>query len=150
MDAPPQNADSAAATSAAGMQRSGDPMADAMSTANTMEGESTESNLIPEAEFAASLSKPEVTLQIRVPNDPAQMAWNFYGQILSMSVNVMSKVKDVKAELSRLHLNSMPANKIQFKDPKTGFLKDSKTLASLNIGPTATVDLVPKTRGGRK
>jgi hypothetical protein len=113
----------------------------------TMEGEL---KLLPEQEFAASLSKPEVTLQIRIPNDPSQMAWNFYGQILSMTVNVMTKVKVVKADLSKLHLNGMPANKIQFKDPQTGFLKDSKSLAALNIGPTATLELIPKTRGGRK
>jgi hypothetical protein len=130
-------------------------MADAMlpTTTSAVEGgvgESTEPQLLPEAEFAATLSKPEVTLQIRIPNDPSQMAWNFYGQILSMTVNVMTKVKDVKKDLSRLHLNDMPANKIQFKDPQTGFLKDSMTLAALNIGPTATVEMIPKTRGGRK
>ena len=129
-------------------QPSGDPMADALLPV-AMDSE-PESKLIPEAEFAASLNKPEVTLQVRIPNDPSQMAWNFYGQILSLKVNVMSKVKAVKEELSRLHLNGMPANKIQFKDPKTGFLKDNVTLAALNIGPTATVEMIPKTRGGRK
>lgn len=116
----------------------------------TIEFDSTEVKLLSESEFAASLTKPDVTVQIRIPNDPSQMAWNFYGQILSMTVNVMSKVKDVKAELSRTHLNGMPSNKIQFKDAQIGFLKDSMTLASLNIGPTATVELIPKTRGGRK
>ena len=107
--------------------------------------------LLPEAQFAASLSKPEVTLQIRVPNDPSQMAWNFYGQIVSVTVSVMSKVKAVKAELLSVHLNSMPANKIQLKHPSTGvFLKDAKTLAALNIGPSATLELVPRARGGKK
>ena len=105
--------------------------------------------LLPAAEFVKTLSKPEVTLQVRIPNDPAQMAWNFYGQIVSVSVDVMSKVKAVKQELARAHLNGMPANKIQLKSP-SGFLKDSATLASLNIGPTATLDMIPKTRGGRK
>jgi hypothetical protein len=79
------------------------------------------------------------------------MAWNFNGQIVSLSVNVMSKVKEVKEQLSRTHLNSMPANKIQLKSVKAGaFLKDSLSLAQLNIGPTATMELVPKIRGGRK
>lgn len=115
----------------------------------------TESNadteMLPEAQFAASLSKPEVTLQIRIPNDPSQMAWNFYGQIVSVTVNVMSKVKGVKTELSNVHLNSMPANKIQLKNPSSGvFLKDAKTLAALNIGPSATLELVPRARGGKK
>ena len=109
------------------------------------------SELIPEADFAASLSKPEVTLQIRIPNDPSQMAWNFYGQIVSISADVMSTVKSVKQEVSKTHLNGMPSNKIQFKSSTTGaFLKDSMTLAALNIGPTATLELIPKTRGGRK
>jgi hypothetical protein len=104
-----------------------------------------------EADFVASLPRPEVTLQVRVPNDPAQMAWNFYGQVVSLSINAMSTVKTVKQEVSRQHLNNMPVNKIQLKWVTTGaFLKDAMTLAALNIGPTATLELSPKTRGGRK
>jgi splicing factor 3A subunit 1 len=112
----------------------------------------TEGNdLLSESDFVASLSKPEVTLQIRVPNDPTQMAWNFYGQIVSLSINVMSTVKVVKQEVSRVNLNNMPANKIQLKNTATGaFLKDSLSLAALNLGPSASLELVPKTRGGRK
>jgi hypothetical protein len=109
--------------------------------------------LIPEAEFAASLGgKTEITIQIRVPNDPSQMAWNFYGQIVSIAVNVMSQVKHVKEELSKAHLNGMPANKIQLKNATTGtFLKDGVTLAALNIGPSSsTLELVPRARGGKK
>lgn len=121
-----------------------EPMADA-----AIPAESAEQELLPEEEFIRTLSKPEVTLQVRVPNDPIQMAWNFYGQILSLSVDVKSKVKAVKEELSKTHLNGMPPNKIQLKGAG-GFLKDSKTLASLNIGPTATVEVRSKTRGGRK
>ena len=109
----------------------------------------TNDDLLPAAEFVKTLSKPEVTLQVRIPNDPAQMAWNFYGQIVSISVDVMLKVKAVKQELARVHLNGMPANKIQLKG-LSGFLKDNVTLAALNIGPTATLDMIPKTRGGRK
>ena len=104
--------------------------------------------LMSAEDFVKTLSKPEVTLQVRIPNDPAQMAWNFYGQIVSLTVDVNTKVKAAKQELSRLHLNSMPPNKIQLKLSK--FLKDSETLASLNIGPTAPLALVPKTRGGSK
>lgn len=107
--------------------------------------------LLPEAEFAASLSKPEVTLQVRVPNDRTNMAYNFYGQIVSLSVNVMSTIKTVKQELSKAHLNSMPPNKMQLKNPATGaFLKDNTTLAAQNIGPSATLELVPRARGGRR
>lgn len=107
--------------------------------------------LLPEAEFAATLAKPEVTIQIRVPNDPSQMAWNFYGQIVSLAVDVMSQVKTVKGALSTAHLNGMPANKIQLKNPATGvFLKDNLTLAALNIGPSTTLEIVPRARGGKK
>jgi splicing factor 3A subunit 1 len=107
--------------------------------------------LLSESEFAASLSKPEVILQIRVPNDPTQMAWNFYGQIVSVTVDVMSTVKSIKQDVSKSHFNDMPANKMQLKSKITGaFLKDNLTLAALNIGPTVTLELVPKTRGGRK
>jgi hypothetical protein len=103
------------------------------------------------ADFAAQLEIPEVTLQIRVPNDPSQMAWNFYGQIVSVSIDVNSKVKAVKEEISRAHLNNLPANKIQLKNTATkSFMKDSLTLAALNIGPTATLELSLRVRGGRK
>jgi len=126
-----------------------DPFATAATASTSVSEPVTE--LLPAADFAASLSKLEVTLQIRIPNDPSQMAWNFYGQIVSVSVNVMSSVKSVKQEVSKTHLNSMPVNKMQFKSTTTGaFLKDSMTLAALNIGPTATLELIPKTRGGRK
>jgi hypothetical protein len=105
--------------------------------------------LLPEEEFAASLAKPEVTLQVRIPNDRTQIAWNFYGQIVAQTADVMSTVKTVKQELAKQHLNDMPINKIQLRNPATGaFMKDGLTLASLNIGPTATLELVPRARGG--
>jgi splicing factor 3A subunit 1 len=108
-------------------------------------------DLIPEAQFAASLPKSEMSLQIRVPNDPTQMAWNFYGQIVSISTNVMTQIKMVKSELSTVHLNGLPANKIQLKNPATGtFLKDNLTLAAHNISPSTTLELVPRARGGKK
>lgn len=136
---------------APGMEPSGIPMADALLLANNTNTDTSGKQLLPEAEFAASLSKPEVTLQIRIPNDPTQMAWNFYGQILSMQVNVMATIKQVKADLSRMHLNGMPVNKIQLKDPNAGFYNNnSATLAALNIGPSATLEMAPKVRGGRR
>ena len=126
-------------------------MADALLLANNNDVESSEKQLMPEADFAASLSKPEVTLQVRIPNDPTQMAWNFYGQIVSLKVDVMATVKQVKSDLSRIHLNGMPSNKIQLKHPGGGFFNNNNlTLAALNVGPTATLELVPKTRGGRR
>jgi hypothetical protein len=107
--------------------------------------------LMSEADFVASLAKATVTLQIRIPNDPSQIAWNFYGQIVSISIEVMKTVKSVKEEIARAHLNGMPVNKMQLKNAANGsFLKDTSTLAALNIGPTATLELVPRARGGRK
>jgi hypothetical protein len=108
-------------------------------------------DLIPEDEFVASLSKPEVELQIRIPNDRTQLAWNFYGQMIAQSADVMSTVKSVKEELSSKHLNSMPVNKIQLKNLSSGaFLKDTMTLATLNIGPTATLEMTMRQRGRRR
>lgn len=132
-----------------------DPFAAAAAGSSASAEGNSASNATPqsqsEADFIASLPRPEVTLQVRVPNDPAQMAWNFYGQIVSLSVHAMSTVKAVKQELSQQHLNQMPANKVQLRLVTTGaFLKDAMTLAALNIGPTATLELKAKTRSGRK
>jgi splicing factor 3A subunit 1 len=127
-----------------------DPFAAAATAANDFVLQDVSDLLIPEADFAASLHSPEVILQIRVPNDRTQMAWNFYGQILSHTTNVMSQVKNIKHELSKAHLNGMPPNKIQLKVANGTFLKDGNTLAALNLGPTVALELVPKTRGGRK
>ena len=61
------------------------------------EPSSEPTELMSAEDFVKSLSKPEVTLQIRVPNDPAQQSWNFFGQIVSVTVDVNSKVKAAKA-----------------------------------------------------
>lgn len=90
-----------------------------------------------------------MSLAIQIPNDSSNSAWNFNGQSVPLSIDVMSKVKAVKSELQS-HLGGMPTNKMQLKDEKSGFLKDGMTLAHFNIGPTATLELVPKTRGRRK
>jgi len=104
---------------------------------------------LSEADFRASLDSPTVSLTIQVPDDPSNAAWNFNGQSVSLSVDVMAKVNAVKSELQS-HLGGMPTNKMQLKDESIGFLKDGSTLAHYNIGPTATLELIPKTRGRRK
>jgi splicing factor 3A subunit 1 len=109
----------------------------------------TTQELISESDFCASLDSPTVSLTVQIPNDPSNSGWNFNGQSISLSVDAMSKVKDVKTELQS-HLGGMPTNKMQLKDENTGFLKDGKSLAYFNIGPTATLELIPKTRGRRK
>ena len=100
-------------------------------------------------DFVASLDSPTVTLEIAIPHDPGQMAWNFHGQHVSLRVDVRSTVKSIKEEL-RGHLNKIPTNKLQLKHVALGFLKDAATLAQLNLGPLANLEMVPKTRGGRK
>jgi hypothetical protein len=122
---------------------------DTAATATTEPAE--EKKLLPANEFIASLDEPVVELQVRVPNDQVQQNWNFFGQTLTLaSIDVTSKVKDVKDILSKSHLNGMPPNKIQLKDPNGGFLSNNSTLATLNIGPTAILELKTKQRGGRK
>eukprot|EP00934_Nitzschia_sp_Nitz4_P003412 Nitzschia sp. Nitz4//scaffold184_size43902//37547//39466//NITZ4_007290-RA/size43902-processed-gene-0.19-mRNA-1//-1//CDS//3329539675//3402//frame0 len=119
-----------------------------------MMGMAADDSVAPAAAPEVPVSKdplpPVVTLQIRIPNDPTQMAWNFYGQILPLQMPVQSLVKQVKSELSQKHLNGMPVNKIQFKDAQSGFLKDTRTLDDILTSPSATWELVPKTRGGRR
>ena len=110
---------------------------------------SPEDDLIPEAEFAASLSSPSIQLEIQIPHDPTQMAWNLYGQTVSLNLPVLNTVKEVKDEL-RTHLNDIAINKMQLKSNLHGFLKDNLSLAYYNLGPLVSLDMVPKTRVRRK
>jgi hypothetical protein len=109
-----------------------------------------ELDLLPEAEFAASLPSQTVQLEIVVPNDPSIQEFSLTGQNISLSVSVMTKVKAIKEELS-VTLNNMSINKIQLKHSQNGyFLKDNMSLAQLNLGPLVNLEMVPKTRGRRK
>jgi hypothetical protein len=108
-----------------------------------------ESDLLSEEEFAASLESPIVTLEISIPHDPSSQEWNFLGQTVSLSVNVMAKVKEIKEELSG-SLNKISVTKLQLKHSQHGFLKDTISLAQLNLGPLVSLEMVPKTRGRRK
>lgn len=113
-----------------------------------------EKKLLPAVEFLATLGEnPVVELMIRVPNDATSQNWNFFGQTLTLSgIDPKSCAKDIKAVLSKEHLNNIPVNKIQLKstDAKGKFLNNTATLAALNIGPTALLELKMKQRGGRK
>jgi hypothetical protein len=122
-----------------------------MSTAGQTPAPVSTGELLSEADFVASLSNTKISVQVRIPNDATQMAWNFYGQIVTVSIDVMSDVKSFKAELCKEHLNSIATNKIQLKNTATGtFLKDALSLAALNIGPGTQLELVPRARGGKK
>jgi hypothetical protein len=95
--------------------------------------------LLSESEFAASLDSPTVRLSVQIPQDPSNAKWNFNGQVVSLSLDVMSKIKTVKTELQG-ELGGMPVNKMQLKVENAGFLKDGMTLARLNLGPSASLD----------
>jgi splicing factor 3A subunit 1 len=105
---------------------------------------------LSEADFVKSLPNRNVKLNITIPRDTSNAAWNLDGQTISLQVDVMTSVKVIKESLQP-HLGSMPINKIQLKSPDIGFLKDSLSLAYLNIGHTdAYIEMVPKVRGGRR
>jgi len=138
---------------AAAMAVPQDPFAAAAAGPANDETEIAEGDLISAAAFAASLSSPEVRLQVRIPNDVTQTAWNFRGQIINTTADVMDTVKAIKSELSKGHLNDMPVNKMQLKNLVTkSFLKDSQSLAAQNVGPVAQLELVlrVRSRGRRK
>ena len=105
----------------------------------------SEDNLIPDTEFAATLPTPNIQLEILIPHDATQMAWNFYGQTVSLNVPVMGTIKQIKEEL-RTHLNDIAINKIQIKSNLHGFLKDNLSMAYYNLGPLVSLEMVPKTR----
>ena len=113
----------------------------------SQEGE--EANLLSEEEFVASLPSRVITLEIAIPYDPSSQEWNFLGQNVSLSVDAMAKIKAIKEELSG-SLNKININKLQLKHSQHGFLKDTMSLAQLNLGPLVSLDMVPKTRGRRK
>lgn len=103
--------------------------------------------LIPEAQFASQYSGP-ITVQIQMPSTTPNPAWTLHGQTVSVSIGVMQTVKELKDALGAL-IGDMPASKQQIKSP-AGFLKDNQTLASLNIGDGARLEMTPKTRGGKR
>lgn len=111
----------------------------------------TEDHALSESDFIATLSNPdEVPVCIRVPHDPSNSNWNFNGQTIDLIVKATSSVKDLKT-LLRDQLGGMPLNKMQFKHPSSGFMnKDEFSMAHFNVGPMTSLDLIPKTRGGRK
>lgn len=102
---------------------------------------------MPEAEFAARYPHP-ITIRIQVPNDPSAAEWSLHGQVVELNVNVTTTVKEVKEMLSA-HISGMPANRQQLKHV-AGFLKDASTLAAYNIGDNAFLEMLGRSRGGRR
>jgi splicing factor 3A subunit 1 len=104
--------------------------------------------LVPAEEFAARFTSP-VNLYVTTPNDPSSAMWNLNGQTVSVSLTVTATVKDLKDRLAE-QLGGMPVNKQVLKTPLAGFLKDTQSLAALNIGEGALIELSVKTRGGKR
>jgi hypothetical protein len=107
--------------------------------------------ILSEDDFIATLDNPnEIYFCVLIPHDPSNSNWNFHGQTIDVTLTAKSKIKDVK-ELLKGQLGGMPMNKMQLRHPASGFMnKDGLSLAHYNVGPGMTIDLVPKTRGGRK
>jgi hypothetical protein len=105
--------------------------------------------LIAADEFAALYNGP-CTIEIALPNDPSAGQYNLNGQTISLGTVVTATVKEIKEQLSLQYLNALAANKIQLKHTTHGFLKDSSSLASLNLGPGTQLELSLKSRGGKR
>jgi len=102
-------------------------------------------------EFAASLNSPVMILSVRLPDvgdHPAQ--WNLDGATLEMEADVHDKVKTIKERVSEALGGCILANKIQLRTSDGTFLKNSQSLAALNIAPKESMMLVPKSRARRK
>ena len=115
----------------------------------------TQSIIVTEAEFAA-LHPIIEELAIQM-TDELQQSWKNVcnGQVIVLKqIEVMTTIKAIKELLFDELQTEMPINKMQLKQTDQIFVKDSQTLASLNIGgPNVAgpqLELIPKTRGGRK
>jgi splicing factor 3A subunit 1 len=113
--------------------------------------ESQEPAMIPEDDFAARYTS-SITVSIITPvdNSASTMAWRLQGQSVMLTVDIRSSCKDLK-ELLSAQLGGMPANKQQLKLRSGGwFLKDASSLAAMNVGDGAVLELSVRSRGGKK
>jgi splicing factor 3A subunit 1 len=108
----------------------------------------TDDGLLNEEEFAKQHTG-QVTITVRVPNEPDQAQWKLQGQSVSLQCDVRASMKMLKQQLSSA-LGGIPASKQQLKHPILGFMKDNFTLAHYNIADGASVELKLKQRGGRR
>ena len=113
--------------------------------------------LVPAEQFAAQyggLSAP-VSIRVQLPVTSAEdsgvpASWNLNGQTVELSATLSSGIKQLKEALSAQHCGGMPVSKQQLRYSALGFLKDAQTLAELNIGPGAVLEMSLKSRGGRR
>ena len=110
-------------------------------------GASQKAELLTEEEFVEQQGgRSEITVFVRIPNDPSQRAHNFLGQTISLTIGLQDTTKTLKQRLAETHLNGLA--KLQLKKLSTGaFLKDAQTLAALNVADQTMLELVPRKRG---
>lgn len=95
--------------------------------------------MVPEREFAARYPYP-ISIHISIPGDGDT-------KFVTMSISVTSKVKDLKDAL--VEQTGIAANKQQIKY-MGAFLKDPQTFAAVNIGDGVTVEMIGRSRGGKR
>lgn len=100
-----------------------------------------------EADWAASLGGQPVQIMIQLPSDPSSPGLD--GSIASVTVPIMASIMDMKTQLVA-KLENIAANKFQLKSPSLGFLKDKLTAAHFNLKNGDRLEMVLKTRGGRR
>ena len=104
--------------------------------------------LIPEQQWIASNPGP-ITLQVKLPVDSSNPAWNLNGQVISVTIDIGATIKMVKQQIGSIQGN-MPESKQQLKHAKHGFLKDAQTLGYYNLSSGTELQLTVRSRGGRK
>lgn len=91
-----------------------------------------------------------VMVKVQTPMDESNPTWGLNGRVVTVTcANVMTSIKEVKEVLSPL-LGQMPPSKMQLKSPLSGFLKDQFTLAYYNVSSNFQIDLLTRSRGGRR
>lgn len=83
-----------------------------------------------------------------VDTTPAAAAWGLNGQRVAVTVGVRTTGRELK-ELLSSRLGGMPSSKQQLKSQTGSFLKDTASLAHMNIGDGVSLELSVRSRGGR-
>ena len=108
--------------------------------------------LVSAEEFASRYDGP-INVNVNLPSDKSNEAWNLNGQTISISIDVRKSVKELREAITAMLSDSkMPTSKFQLKDLKSNaFLKDVASLAEMNIGHDyGHLELSLKSRGGKK
>ena len=104
-----------------------------------------ESMVVSAEEFASRYPHP-ITIYVSTPLDTSNPTWALTGESIAIpSVSVTMTIKDLKEVVTSMI--GIPTSKFQLKaTDSTTFFKDSQTLAELNLGDQARVELSVKTR----